>query len=144
MTPLVGFALVASIIGNLAFGFKSLSQVIKCVKNKSVYGISPLMLILDFIGNIGCGYSIFVTTGFTLWPQFVNYFCATLFLIMLFVCIFAYRNKKETLYGEGEIKELRMKARLWEIASRQPSEVTSHAVTEYLEENGIKQRIPWD
>lgn len=89
---MTGLVLAASIIGNLAFGFKSLSQVIKCYKTKSVQGISPLMLILDFIGNIGCGYSIFVTTGFTLWPQFVNYFCATVFLIVLFCMLYAYRK----------------------------------------------------
>lgn len=110
MTELTGFILIASIIGNIAFGFKSLSQVIKCIRSRSVYGISPLMLILDFIGNIGCGYSIYMTTGFTLWPQFVNYFCATLFLIILFVLLATFGKKKEVLCKESELTEMKRKA----------------------------------
>lgn len=110
MTELTGFILIASIMGNIAFGFKSLSQVIKCIRSRSVYGISPLMLILDFIGNIGCGYSIYMTTGFALWPQFVNYFCATLFLIILFVLLATFGKKKEVLCKESELTEMKRKA----------------------------------
>jgi len=122
MTELTGFILIASIIGNIAFGFKSLSQVIKCIRSRSVYGISPLMLILDFIGNIGCGYSIYMTTGFTLWPQFVNYFCATLFLIILFVLLATFGKKKETLCDEIVLNETRRKAELYDkLCKRQPT-----------------------
>jgi uncharacterized protein with PQ loop repeat len=79
-------------IGNLLFGFKSLFQVIKCYKSKSTDGLSFGMLGFDFLGNTCCAYFIFATTGFTLWPQFVNYFFATLFLIILFIMIFIYKK----------------------------------------------------
>lgn len=79
-------------IGNLLFGFKSLFQVIKCYKSKSTDGLSFGMLFFDFLGNACCAYFIFATTGFTLWPQFVNYFFATLFLIILFIMIFIYKK----------------------------------------------------
>lgn len=79
-------------IGNLLFGFKSLFQVIKCYKSKSTDGLSFGMLFADFGGNLACAYFIFATTGFTLWPQFVNYFFATLFLAVLFIMMFLYRQ----------------------------------------------------
>ena len=79
-------------IGNLLFGFKSLFQIIKCYKSKSTDGLSFGMLGFDFLGNTCCAYFIFATKGFTLWPQFVNYFFATLFLIILFIMIFIYKK----------------------------------------------------
>lgn len=79
-------------IGNLLFGFKSLFQVVKCYKSRSTDGLSFGMLGFDFLGNTCCAYFIFATTGFTLWPQFVNYFFATLFLIILFIMIFIYKK----------------------------------------------------
>ena len=79
-------------IGNLLFGFKSLFQVVKCYKSKSTDGLSFGMMIFDFLGNLACAYFIFATTGFTLWPQFVNYFFATLFLIVLFIMMFTYKK----------------------------------------------------
>ena len=79
-------------LGNLLFGFKSLFQVIKCYKSKSTDGLSFGMLCSDFLGNTCCAYFIFATTGFTLWPQFVNYFFATLFLIVLFIMMFTYKK----------------------------------------------------
>lgn len=81
-------------IGNLLFGFKSLFQVVKCYKSKSTDGLSFGMLCSDFLGNLSCAYFIFATTGFTLWPQFVNYFFATLFLVILFIMMIVYRNNK--------------------------------------------------
>ena len=80
--------------GNLLFGIKSFPQVVSCYKRKSTSGVSPWMLILDFFGNTLCASFIFMTTGFKLWPQFVNYFCATLLLIVLFVMMFLYRENK--------------------------------------------------
>ena len=71
-------------LGNLLFGVKSLFQVIQCYRRKSTEGLSLLMLITDFLGNTLCAYFIFQTTGFTLWPQFLNYSLATLWLIVLF------------------------------------------------------------
>ena len=79
------------IVGNLLFGVKSLPQIIFGYKHKDVSGVSTSMLILDFFGNLGCAYFIFSTTGFVLWPQFVNYFLATAFLIVLFIMKFVYR-----------------------------------------------------
>jgi len=81
-------------IGNLLFGFKSLFQVIKCYKSKSTDGLSFGMLFFDFLGNLACAYFIFATTGFTLWPQFVNYFFATLFIVVLFAMMIIYRGNK--------------------------------------------------
>lgn len=79
-------------IGNLLFGVKSFPQIVTCYKQKSTSGISKWMLLLDFGGNTLCAAFIYGTTGFTLWPQFVNYFCATLFLLILFTMTFLYRN----------------------------------------------------
>lgn len=80
--------------GNLLFGFKSLFQIIDCYRRKSCSGVSKLMLILDFLGNIACAAFIHLTTGFRLWPQFVNYGFATFFLIVLFIMMFIYRGTK--------------------------------------------------
>lgn len=74
---------VLGVIGNLFFGFKSVFQVIECYKKKSTTGLSAMMLISDFIGNIACAAYIWGTTGFTIWLQFVNYGFATIFLIIL-------------------------------------------------------------
>ena len=78
-------------LGNLLFGVKSLFQVIDCFKRKSTNGLSTLMLMFDFGGNVLCALFIYCTTGFVLWPQFVNYFLATLFLILLFFMKSIYR-----------------------------------------------------
>lgn len=83
------------IIGNLLFGLKSLPQVIKTFRTKSSKDISTLMLIADFLGNILCALFIYQTTTTTLWPQFVNYTLATIFLIMLFIMKFLYRNNNQ-------------------------------------------------
>ena len=83
------------IIGNLLFGLKSLPQVIKTFRTKSSKDISTLMLIADFLGNILCALFIYQTTTTTLWPQFVNYTLATIFLIMLFITKFLYRNNNQ-------------------------------------------------
>ena len=79
------------IAGNLLFGIKSLPQIIFGYRRKDVSGVSTAMLILDFFGNTGCAYFIYSTTGFVLWPQFVNYFFATLLLIILFIMKIVYR-----------------------------------------------------
>ena len=79
-------------LGNLLFGFKSLFQVIECYKTKSTKGLSNLMLVSDFLGNTLCAIFIFGTTGFTLWPQFINYSCATLWLVVLFVMKWVYKG----------------------------------------------------
>lgn len=79
------------IVGNLLFGVKSLPQIIFGYKHKDVSGVSTAMLILDFFGNTCCAYFIYSTTGFVLWPQFVNYFFATLFLVILFLMKLIYR-----------------------------------------------------
>lgn len=81
-------------LGNLLFGFKSVFQVIECYKTKSVKGLSFGMLVADMGGNLACAYFIFTTTGFTLWPQFVNYFFATFWLIVLFIMMLIYRDRK--------------------------------------------------
>lgn len=91
MTNLIDPYLIG-IAGNLLFGVKSLPQIIVSFKHKDVSGVSISMLFLDFLGNLACAYFIFATTGFTLWPQFVNYFFATLFLIILFIMIFIYKK----------------------------------------------------
>lgn len=80
-------------IGNLLFGIKSLFQVIECYKQKSTNGLSIWMLISDFLGNTCCAVFIYGTTGFVLWPQFVNYSLATLWLVILFVMIGIYRER---------------------------------------------------
>lgn len=90
MTNLIDPYLIG-IAGNLLFGVKSLPQVIVSFKRKDVSGVSTLMLILDFLGNLACAYFIFATTGFTLWPQFINYGFAILFLIMLLIMIRVYK-----------------------------------------------------
>lgn len=78
--------------GNLLFGFKSLWQIIDCYKRKSTSGLSRGMLLADFGGNIACALFIHLTTGFRLWPQFVNYGFATLWLIILFIMMFIYKG----------------------------------------------------
>lgn len=78
-------------LGNLLFGIKSLFQVIQCYRRKSTDGLSSLMLITDFLGNTLCAYFIFKTTGFSLWPQFLNYSLATLWLLVLFVMKVVYK-----------------------------------------------------
>ena len=82
------------LLGNLLFGIKSLFQVITCVEKHSTEGLSVGMLITDFLGNILCASFIFLTTGFTLWPQFVNYTLATLWLIILLVLKISYKSNK--------------------------------------------------
>jgi uncharacterized protein with PQ loop repeat len=81
-------------IGNILFGVKSSFQVVKCYKAKSVSGLSPIMLLFDFFGNICCAYYIFSNTGMKLFWQYINYGCATLFLIILFIMMFVYRESK--------------------------------------------------
>ena len=85
---------IVGAMSNLLFGFKSLPQVIKSYKSKSVNGISPMMLVCDFGGNIGCTYYIYSTVKFAAYFQYVNYFFATLWLIVLFVMMFIYRDNK--------------------------------------------------
>jgi uncharacterized protein with PQ loop repeat len=80
------------VAGNILFGVKSLPQIIESYKSKSVNGVSTAMLVADFLGNTCCAYFIFATTGFVLWPQFLNYFLATLFLIILFIMKIIYRR----------------------------------------------------
>lgn len=80
--------------GNLLFGVKSLFQVIDCYKRKSCSGVSKWMLATDLGGNLACAAFIHLTTGFRLWPQFVNYGFATLWLIILFAMIIKYRGNK--------------------------------------------------
>jgi len=82
------------ITGNLLFGFKSAFQVLDCYKRKSCSGISKWMLLADFFGNLACAMFIHLTTGFRLWPQFVNYGFATLFLIILFIMMIIYKGNK--------------------------------------------------
>lgn len=86
---------IANIIGaaaNLMFGIKSLPQVIKCYKAKSTKGVSLTMLILDFLGNIGCTYYIYSTVKFAVVFQYMNYFLASLWLIVLFIMMVVYKN----------------------------------------------------
>jgi len=98
------FAWVCGYAGNILFGFKSLAQIISCYRRKSCKGVSKLMLILDFGGNVGCAYFIHATTGFTLIPQFINYGFATLWLIILFIMMFIYdRHHKDS---ELKVKRL--------------------------------------
>lgn len=88
----VTFAFICGAIGNILFGFKSAFQVWKCRKAKSTVGLSPLMLLFDFGGNIACAYYIFSNTGMKLFWQYINYGFATLFLIILFIMMFVYRG----------------------------------------------------
>lgn len=81
-------------LGNILFGFKSLFQVIECYKKKSTRGLSLGMLLADFGGNVACAYFIFATTGFKLFPQYINYGFASLWLIVLFILMFKYRHNK--------------------------------------------------
>lgn len=82
---------IIGILGNLFFGMKSLPQVIRSIKTKSTKDLSSLMLLSDFLGNIFCAFFIYQTTTTTLWPQFVNYFLASLWLIILFVLKIKYK-----------------------------------------------------
>lgn len=86
---------VIGIIANLMFGFKSLPQVIKCYRKRSTSGLSIPMLLLDFGGNIGCTYYIYSTVKYEVVFQFINYGFASLWLIILFVMMFLYRNNAE-------------------------------------------------
>lgn len=90
----ITFAFVCGALGNILFGFKSVFQVIKCYKNKSTKGLSPLMCAADFGGNVACAYYIFSNTGMKLFWQYINYSFATLWLIILFVMIFVYKDNK--------------------------------------------------
>ena len=87
-------AYIVGMIANILFGIKSVPQIIKCYKLKSTKDISLGMLLLDFGGNIGCTYYIYSTVGFEVIFQFVNYALATLFLIILFIMMIAYRDTK--------------------------------------------------
>lgn len=87
---------IAGALGNILFGLKSLPQVIHCYKTKSTTGLSPIMLIADFGGNVACTYYIYKTVGFEIWWQFVNYGFATLFLIILFVMMYYYKNYEDS------------------------------------------------
>lgn len=80
------------ILGNLFFGFKSLPQVIQSIRTKSTKDLSTLMLITDFLGNVLCALFIYQTTATTLWPQYINYSFALLWLIILFVLKIKYRK----------------------------------------------------
>ena len=74
---------IIGILGNLLFGFKSLPQVIQSIRTKSTKGLSTLMLLTDFLGNIFCALFIYQTTATTLWPQYLNYSCSLLWLVIL-------------------------------------------------------------
>ena len=82
---------IIGILGNLFFGFKSLPQVIQSIRTKSTKDLSTLMLVTDFLGNVLCALFIYQTTSTTLWPQFINYFFASLWLLILFVLKFKYK-----------------------------------------------------
>lgn len=86
------FHQIIGIIANIMFGIKSAPQCLKCYKNKSAKELSTPMLILDFGGNIGCTYYIYSTVHYEVVFQFINYGLATLFLVVLFVMKFIYRN----------------------------------------------------
>jgi uncharacterized protein with PQ loop repeat len=88
----ITFAWLCGAIGNILFGFKSLFQVINCYKHQSTAGLSMWMCIADFCGNIACAYYIFSNTGMKLFWQYINYGLATLWLIILFVMMFFYKN----------------------------------------------------
>lgn len=88
-----GSACAIGAIANILFGMKSLPQVIKCYRTKSTKGISLAMLLFDFGGNIGCTYYIYSTVKFAVAFQYVNYFLATLWLVILFIMMFIYREK---------------------------------------------------
>ena len=83
---------IIGLLGNLLFGIKSLFQIIACIRNHSTEGLSLGMLVTDFLGNIFCASFIFLTTGFNLWPQFVNYFLSTLWLIILLLLVLHYKK----------------------------------------------------
>jgi uncharacterized protein with PQ loop repeat len=87
-------AYVVGAIANIAFGMKSLPQVVKCYKSKSTAGLSLPMLLLDFLGNIGCTYYIYATVKFAVYFQYVNYFLASLWLVILFVMMRKYKTPK--------------------------------------------------
>lgn len=89
-------ASVIGVIANLLFGMKSFPQIVKCYKTKSTDGISIAMLLLDFGGNIGCTYYIYATVKFAVVFQYVNYFLATLWLVILFAMMFIYNRNKIT------------------------------------------------
>lgn len=91
----ITFAWVCGAMGNILFGFKSLFQVIACYHNKSTKGLSPLMLLFDFWGNVACAYYIFSNTGMKLFWQYINYGFATLWLVILFVMMFLYRGNNK-------------------------------------------------
>ena len=82
-------------IGNILFGFKSLFQVIACFKNRSTNGLSKGMLLSDLGGNLACAYFIFTTTGFRLFPQYINYGFATLWIVVLFIMMAVYDTKQK-------------------------------------------------
>lgn len=88
----VTFAFICGAIGNILFGFKSSFQVISCYRKKSTKGLSPLMLIADFGGNVACAYYIFSNTGMKLFWQYINYGFATFFLIVLFIMMIVYKE----------------------------------------------------
>lgn len=92
---MITFSFICGALGNILFGFKSLFQVISCYRSKSTKGLSPLMLIADFGGNVACAYYIFANTGFTLFWQYINYGFATFFLIVLFIMMFLYKGNKD-------------------------------------------------
>lgn len=87
-------ASVVGIVANLMFGFKSLPQVIKCYRHKSTDGLSISMLLLDFGGNVGCTYYIYSTVKYEVVFQFINYGFASLWLVILFIMMFVYRENK--------------------------------------------------
>lgn len=89
----VSFAFICGAIGNILFGFKSSFQCIECFRKKSTKGLSQLMLIADFGGNVACAYYIFANTGFTLFWQYINYGFATFFLVVLFIMMFIYKDR---------------------------------------------------
>lgn len=79
-------------IGNLFFGFKSGFQVWKNYKTKT-FECSIMMILFDFVGNICCGAYIAGTTGFWTLPwQFVNYTLATIFIVVLLIQYFLYKD----------------------------------------------------
>ena len=88
------FVNIIGAAANIAFGIKSFPQIIKCYRKKSAKDISAGMLTLDFLGNVGCTYYIYSTVKYAVVFQYVNYALATLFLIILFIMMYIYRNNK--------------------------------------------------
>ena len=84
--------IIVGALSNLLFGLKSLPQVIKCYREKSTEGLSLVMLLCDFGGNLGCSYYLYSTVKFAVVFQYINYALATIWLIVLIVQMILYRK----------------------------------------------------